>query len=234
MSAFSSDDIDSLGQSANGLIGRAAIIHASLASWLWDKEPGLGVQLQIIRRDLASCQVLRELLLPCFNREGVGEPGSIGPLNAPSAHALVFDYSNWVSEKFETDREVFRTTSGPDVNSFVPVLQRERDRLRLSLSNRKRRLMVDIKTFTITLDGKSYSGLNVDAVRVLEAIAKEAPRPVTGPTLEGQLVLVRVDRVLKKLPSPLQQIVQGTSGKGYSIVLPPLPLSPYEFSSSTF
>jgi hypothetical protein len=89
------------------------------------------------------------------------------------------------------------------------------------------RIHADPGSCTITVDGVPHTKLDYDAVRVVEAIVAAAPKKVTGPDLEKRLTLVRIDRVLKKLPEPLytpdgKGIVKSSS-KGYWIELPYLP-----------
>jgi hypothetical protein len=85
------------------------------------------------------------------------------------------------------------------------------------------RLTIDSQSATVTLDSRTFANLPRNAVRILEALDQADPRPLTGkelqklPGLKGK----RIDRELGKLPAPLRSIVQGATGRGYQIVLPP-------------
>jgi hypothetical protein len=86
------------------------------------------------------------------------------------------------------------------------------------------RLTIDLESKAVTLDDTVYSSLDPDAIRILQAIHLAA-RVITGPELQelrgckGK----RIDRCLRKLPSPLRKIVESATGKGYWIELPPRP-----------
>jgi hypothetical protein len=89
------------------------------------------------------------------------------------------------------------------------------------------RIHADPGSCAITVDGILHTKLDYDAVRVVEAIVAAAPRKVTGPDLEKKLALVRIDRVLRKLPEALYTTdgkgIVKSSSKGYWIELPYLP-----------
>jgi hypothetical protein len=87
------------------------------------------------------------------------------------------------------------------------------------------RLVFDHDTFTITLDGRPYPHLDPTAFRILETIRAKHPEKASSkhlleqPGLKGK----NIDRELRKLPEELRAVVQGSSGSGRWIALPPLP-----------
>jgi hypothetical protein len=87
------------------------------------------------------------------------------------------------------------------------------------------RLVFDRDTLTITLDGLPHPNLDPTAFRILEAIRAESPEKASSKQLLEQPGLrgKNIDRELRKLPEELRAVVQGSSGSGRWIALPPLP-----------
>jgi hypothetical protein len=87
----------------------------------------------------------------------------------------------------------------------------------------KELLLFDRDTLTVTLDGRAYPGLDPTAFSILEAIWKKRGKPVSSSDLlkEPGLKAKNLFRELKKLPEGLQAIIQGDTGSGRWICLPP-------------
>jgi hypothetical protein len=85
----------------------------------------------------------------------------------------------------------------------------------------QRRLIIDVTTRTVVLDGITYGGLDVDAVNFLKQLQCIAPKPRSGTALLADCGLGgdRADRLLKKLPEPLRNIVRSKTGTGYWLEL---------------
>lgn len=85
------------------------------------------------------------------------------------------------------------------------------------------RLTLDQESYTITLDGTPYSGIDATAFTIFNAIWNARPLKVSSTRLRKIPALARknIGRELDKLPKDLRDLVDGAPGSGYSIVLPP-------------
>jgi hypothetical protein len=88
-------------------------------------------------------------------------------------------------------------------------------------SNRPPKLSVDVASCSVTLLGRPFQGLDPDAVRVLEVIAKAAPNRISREQVDRQTGWNRPERALGRLPPELRALVHSGHGiRGYLLVLP--------------
>jgi hypothetical protein len=86
---------------------------------------------------------------------------------------------------------------------------------------RGRKLSVDEASASVTLMGKTFTGLDPDAVRVLKVIAEAAPNRISRAEVAQKTLISRPERPLALLPPDIRALVHSGKGiRGYLLVLP--------------
>jgi hypothetical protein len=97
---------------------------------------------------------------------------------------------------------------------------------RQSVEKQPDRLVFDGDTYTVTLDGQPFPGIDPTPFRLLRALYNARHSgPLSGEQLQWAAAMrgKNLFREWEKLPQELRDLVQGSGGKGYALRLPPQP-----------
>ena len=85
-----------------------------------------------------------------------------------------------------------------------------------------RRLIVDIATRTVSLDGQEWDVRSVNALRWVQILADRPKEWITSSDLEkldNELINIRTDRLKKYLPEPIRDLIEAKTGAGSRLML---------------
>jgi hypothetical protein len=184
------------------LAGRFPGVYPAIAAYVGTPTEGPEALVTEAQQDLARVWLL--------GRTGLGEERSQERLALPGP--------------VQPGKARLEESVGPELRER---LRRAHEELGASLGlvegQTRLRLVLDAATFTITLDGVLYRGVDPVAFTIFRTIWEASPRPVSGPELEKRPFLrgKKFGRELQKLPDVLRRLVIGTPGQGYHIQLTP-------------
>lgn len=184
----------------------------------------------------AQLDRLSSRFLPGCSSGGVpfgwdSESTPVGRLQARIFELMFYDYATDINRPLVKAADRLRRQETVDWLALVdwsllPSIRVDLDQLphpRQKVAIADTRLTLDQESYTITLDGTPYSGIDSVAFQIVEAIWNARPEKVSSTDLLKLRGLggKNIPRELKKLPAQLYDLVDGRGGSGYRIVLPP-------------